>query len=158
LATEFVRFVTVRLLSLGVCEISCLCQQTTSNSWAQGGDWTCYWRNWAAIMRKCHREFRQKRKSVPAESWGTFFGYCVPQLIAVCLLYTEIKIPTLFEEMMCFIRKLNLALLLGHPIQLKQPMSLGYSYSYPYYYYYYGVYLTLRYLLILSKYLSLLSV
>jgi len=49
------------------------------------------------IMRKCHREFRQKRKSVPAESWGTFVGYCVPQLIAVCVLYTEIKISTLFE-------------------------------------------------------------
>jgi len=29
LATEIVRFVTVRLLSLGVCEISCLCRQTT---------------------------------------------------------------------------------------------------------------------------------
>ena len=33
LATEMVRFVTVRLLSLGaVCEISCLRQQTTNNS------------------------------------------------------------------------------------------------------------------------------
>jgi hypothetical protein len=37
-------------------------------------------------MRKCHREFRQKIKSVPAELWGTFVGYCVPQLIAVCVL------------------------------------------------------------------------
>jgi len=53
---------------------------------------------------------------VPAESWGTFVGYCVPQLIAVCVLNTEIKISTLFEEMMLFIRKLKLALLLGHPI------------------------------------------
>jgi len=34
----------------------------------------------------------------------------------VCVLYTEIKISTLFEEMMRFIRKLNLALLLGHPL------------------------------------------
>jgi len=34
---------------------------------------------------------------VPAESWGTFVGYCVPQLIAVCVLYTEIKISALFE-------------------------------------------------------------
>jgi hypothetical protein len=41
-------------------------------------------------------EFRQKSKSVPAESWGTFVGYCVPQLIAVCVLYTEIKISALF--------------------------------------------------------------
>ena len=49
------------------------------------------------IMRKCHREFRQKRKSVPAESWWTFVGYCVPQLIAVCVLYTEIRISILFE-------------------------------------------------------------
>jgi hypothetical protein len=48
-------------------------------------------------MRKCHREFRQKSKSVPAESWGTFVGYCAPQLIAVCVLYTEIKISALFE-------------------------------------------------------------
>jgi len=31
------------------------------------------------------------------ESWGTFVGYCVPQLIAVCVLYTEIKISALFE-------------------------------------------------------------
>ena len=31
-ATEVVRFDTVRLLSLGVCEISCLCQQTINNS------------------------------------------------------------------------------------------------------------------------------
>jgi len=53
---------------------------------------------------------------VPAESWGTFVGYCVPQLFAVCVLYTEIKISTLIEEMMRFIRKLNLALLLGHPL------------------------------------------
>jgi hypothetical protein len=29
LATEVVRFDTVRLLSVGVCEMSCLCQQTT---------------------------------------------------------------------------------------------------------------------------------
>ena len=49
------------------------------------------------FMRKCHREFHQKRKSVPAELWGTFVGYCVPQLITVCVLYTEIKISTLFE-------------------------------------------------------------
>ena len=48
-------------------------------------------------MRKCHREFSQKSKSVPAESWGTFVGYCVPQLIEVCVLYTEIKISALFE-------------------------------------------------------------
>jgi hypothetical protein len=27
---------------------------------------------------------------------GTFVGYCVPKLIAVCVLYTEIKIPALF--------------------------------------------------------------
>ena len=53
---------------------------------------------------------------MPAESWGTFVGYCVPQLIAVCILYTEIKISTLFEQMVRFIRKLNLALLLGHPV------------------------------------------
>ena len=55
---------------------------------------------------------------MPAESWGTFVGYCVPQLITVCVLYTEIKISTLFEYMMRFIRKLNLALLLGHPVEL----------------------------------------
>jgi len=55
---------------------------------------------------------------VPAELWGTFVGYCVSKLIAVCVLYTEIKISTLFEKMMRFIRKLNLALLLGHPIQV----------------------------------------
>jgi hypothetical protein len=97
LATEVVRFDTVRLLSLGVCEISCLCQQTKNNSWAQGGDSTCHWRNWAAIMLKCHREFRRKNKSVSTESWGTFVGYCVPQLIVVCVLYTEIKISALFE-------------------------------------------------------------
>jgi hypothetical protein len=53
---------------------------------------------------------------VPAESWGTFVGYCFPQLIAVCVLCTEIKISTLFELIMCFIRKLNRALLLGHPL------------------------------------------
>jgi hypothetical protein len=34
-----------------------------------------------------------------AESWGIFIGYCVSQLIAVCLLYTEIKISALFEKM-----------------------------------------------------------
>jgi hypothetical protein len=28
---------------------------------------------------------------------GSFVGYCVPQLIAVCVLYTEIKISELFE-------------------------------------------------------------
>ena len=97
LATKVVRFDTVRLLSLGVCEISCLCQQTTNISWAQDGVSTCHWRNWASILKKCHLEFRQKSNSVPAESWGTFVGYCVPQLIAVCLLYTEIKISALFE-------------------------------------------------------------
>ena len=99
LAAEIVRFDTVRLLSLRVCEILCLCQQTTNNSWAQGGDSTCHWRNWAAIMRKCHRKFRQKSKSVPAESWGTFVGYCVPQLIAVRVLYTEIKISALLASL-----------------------------------------------------------
>jgi hypothetical protein len=54
---------------------------------------------------------------VPAEWWGTFVGYCVPQLIAVCVLYTEIKISALFEYMVRFITKLDLVLLLGHPIQ-----------------------------------------
>jgi hypothetical protein len=53
---------------------------------------------------------------VPAESWRTFVGYCVPQLIAVCVLYTEIKISALFEEMVRFITKINLALLLRHPL------------------------------------------
>jgi len=48
-------------------------------------------------MRKCHREFSQKSNSVPAESCGTFVGYCVPQLIAVCVLYSEVKISALFE-------------------------------------------------------------
>jgi hypothetical protein len=38
----------------------------------------------------------KKSESVPAESWGTFVGYCVPQLFAVCVLYTEIKISALF--------------------------------------------------------------
>ena len=94
-ATEVVRFDTVRLLSLGVCEISSLCQQTTNNSWAQGGDSTCHWRNWAAIMRNCRWQFRQKSKSMPAESWGTFVGYCVNR--SVCVLYTEIKISALSE-------------------------------------------------------------
>jgi hypothetical protein len=45
LATEVVRFDTVRLLSLGLCENSRLCQQTTNNSWAEGGDSTRHWRN-----------------------------------------------------------------------------------------------------------------
>jgi hypothetical protein len=97
LATKVVRFDPMRLLSMGVCEISCLCEQTTNNSWAQGGDSTYHWRNWAAVMQMCHWEFRQKSKSVPAESWGTFVGFCVPQLMAVCVLYTEIKISALFE-------------------------------------------------------------
>jgi hypothetical protein len=70
MVTEVVRFDTVRLLSLGVCEISCLCQQTSNNPWAQGRDSMCHWRNWAAVMAKRHRECRQKIKSVPAESWG----------------------------------------------------------------------------------------
>jgi hypothetical protein len=34
---------------------------------------------------------------VPAESWGTFVPYFFPQLKAVCVLYTEIKISTIFE-------------------------------------------------------------
>jgi hypothetical protein len=51
---------------------------------------------------------------VPAESWGTFVGYCVPQLVAVCVLYTEIK------KNGAFITELNLALLLGHPIAVQR--------------------------------------
>ena len=43
------------------------------------------------------KEQEWKNKSVPAEYWGTFVGYCVPQLIAVCVLHTEIKILALFE-------------------------------------------------------------
>jgi len=39
----------------------------------------------------------------------------------VCVLYTEIKISTLFEQMMRFIKKLNLTLLLGHPISYNFP-------------------------------------
>ena len=106
-ATEVVQFDTVRLLSLGVCEISCLCQQTTNNLVSMSANhkqflssrrrFDCHWRNWAAIMWKCHREFRQKSKSVPAESWGTFVSYCVPQLTAVCVLYNGIEISALFE-------------------------------------------------------------
>jgi hypothetical protein len=47
----------------------------------------------------------KKSKSVPAESWGTIVGYCVSQLIAVCVLYSEIKISALFEEIVRFITK-----------------------------------------------------
>ena len=32
---------------------------------------------------------------MPAESWGTFVGYCVNR--SVCVLYTEIKISALSE-------------------------------------------------------------
>jgi hypothetical protein len=67
-------------------------------------------------MPKRHQKCRQKIKSVPAESWGTFVGNCVPHLIAVCVLYTEIKISILFEYMLCFITKLNLLLLLGQAL------------------------------------------
>jgi len=45
----------------------------------------------------------------------------------VCVLYTEIKISTLFEQMMRFIRKLNLALLLGHAIYSYKIMELNFS-------------------------------
>jgi hypothetical protein len=39
-----------------------------------------------------------KRARVCQQSRGaTFVGYCVLQLIAVCVLYTEIKIAALFE-------------------------------------------------------------
>ena len=36
-----------------------------------------------------------------SRGWGTFVGYCVPQLIAVCVLYTEIKISALFFNKWC---------------------------------------------------------
>jgi hypothetical protein len=42
--------------------------------------------NFVKIARVC----QQSRE-------GTFVGYCVPQLIAVCVLYTEIKISAPFE-------------------------------------------------------------
>jgi hypothetical protein len=52
-------------------------------------------------MPKRHQECRKKIKSVPAESWGTFVGNCVPDLIAVCVLYTEIKTSALFLNKWC---------------------------------------------------------
>jgi hypothetical protein len=58
-----------------------------------------------------------KRARVCQQSWGTFVGYCFPQLIAVCVLYIEIKISTLFELLMYFIRKLYLVLI-GTPCTL----------------------------------------
>jgi hypothetical protein len=98
----------------GVCEISCQCQQTTNNSWAQGGCSTRHWRNWSAVIRKCHREFPLKSKSEPAESWGTFVEYCVPQLIAVCVLYTEIKI-SVFLMNGAFYYKIKSCAIFGTP-------------------------------------------
>jgi hypothetical protein len=52
---------------------------------------------------------------VPAESWGTFVGYCVPQLIAVCVLYTEIKISALFKINGVFYHKIKSCALVGTP-------------------------------------------
>jgi len=42
-------------------------------------------------------EVRAYSSPTTAELWGIFVGYCVPQLITVCVLYTEIKISALFQ-------------------------------------------------------------
>jgi hypothetical protein len=76
-------------------------------------------------MRKCHhREFRQKRKSVPA-----FVGYCVPHLTAVCVLYTEIKNISTFLINGAFYYKLNLALLFRHSLRaICRGLELSFSF------------------------------
>jgi hypothetical protein len=51
---------------------------------------------------------------VPAESWGTFVGYCVPQLLAVCVLYTEITISA-FLNKWCVYYKIKSCALIGTP-------------------------------------------
>lgn len=83
----------------------------------KAGGSTCHWRNRAAVMRKCG-QFRQKSKSLPAESWGDICRIlCCTVDRSVCVLCTEIKISALFfEYIVRFIAKLNLALLLVHPI------------------------------------------
>ena len=68
-------------------------------------------RNYAEMLSR----ISSKNKSVPEESWWIFVGYCVPQLIAVCVIYTEIKISALFE-LARLVTKLNLALLFGHSV------------------------------------------
>ena len=98
----------------GVCEISCLCQQITNNSWAQGWDLTCLWWNWAAIMQKCHREFRQKSKSVPAESWGYICQILRSTInCSVCTLYWNKNTSTWING--AFYYKIKSCALVGTP-------------------------------------------
>jgi hypothetical protein len=57
------------------------------------------------VPKKRAHDLKMLKEStiVPAESWWTFVGYCVTQLIAVCVLNTETKISALFEQMLRFI-------------------------------------------------------
>jgi len=85
------------------------------------------------LLAKLSRNYAEmsSRISSKEEKYASGVGYCVSQLIAVCVLYTEIKISTLFEEMVRFIRKLNLALLLGHPTHKNKQTSVHpYTHTY----------------------------
>jgi hypothetical protein len=42
------------------------------------------------------KNFIKRTRVCQQSRGGAFVGYCVPQLIAVCVLYTEIKISALF--------------------------------------------------------------
>jgi hypothetical protein len=80
-------------------------------------------------MLKCHREFRQKSKSVTAESWGTFVGYFVSQLIAACVLYNETKYQHFFNKW-CVLLQIKTCALVGtytHTQTHTLPQALSFS-------------------------------
>ena len=100
----------------GVCEISCLCQQTPKNSLAQGGDSTCQLaklsRNYAEMSSRISSKEQECASRVVGEICRIF---CSTINCSVCTLYWNKNISTFLINGV-FITELNLALLLGHPI------------------------------------------
>jgi hypothetical protein len=114
LATEFVQFDTVRLLSLGVCEISCLCQQTTNNSWAQGRDSTCHWRNSRNYAEMSSRISSKEQQCASRVVGDVCRILCSTINRSVCTLYRNKNISTFWING-AFYYKIKSCALVGTP-------------------------------------------
>lgn len=110
------RFNAVGLFSLGFFEVWGLCQQAHDHPRLEGGNGALYQRNSATFMQNGHGKFRQKSAYVPAKPWRPITRYAIPYITLYCILYESINNLQFVIKNLCFLSKLLLAWLLGHPL------------------------------------------
>lgn len=97
-----------------------LCQQAHDHLYLEGGYSSLYQWNSATFMQKVKGNFQQKSPYVPPRPLRPFSRYAIAYITLYCILYELINIWFLIINL-CFLSRLQLLRILGHPIYGKQP-------------------------------------